>query len=114
MTTSSSLFYTAKKAHGKVAGTEALCTGIHPVLVKLAAIYTEFEFRVLTDDIVPIVPPPPSGSYADWQLLYVRYARFLSDLKEFSFSLAGLRHLVIANRSASAYSRCHCLVPTKL
>ena len=76
---------------GCAAGTEAFCLGIVPVLTKLQARYPEFEFRAVTDDIVPIVPPPASGSFDDWQVVYVKYARCLNDLKELSLELAGLR-----------------------
>jgi hypothetical protein len=76
---------------GCAAGTEAFCLGINPVLIELQARYPEFEFRAVTDDVVPIVPPPASGTFDDWQALYVRYAHCLNDIAVFSLSLAGLR-----------------------
>ncbi len=72
---------------GCAAGTEAFCLGINPVLMKLQVKYPDFEFRAITDDIVPIAPPPASG---DWQALYVRYANCLIDIRDLSFELAGL------------------------
>jgi hypothetical protein len=76
---------------GCAAGTEAFCLGINPVFKELQVRYPEFEFRAVTDDVVPIVPPPIYGSFDAWQALYVRYAHCLHDIKELSFSLAGLR-----------------------
>ena len=46
--------------------------------------------RVLTDDVNALVPPPASGSYADWQSTYSRYADFLVALERLSFDFAGL------------------------
>ena len=37
-----------------------------------------------------LVPPPASGSYADWQSTFSRYADFLVALERLSFDLAGL------------------------
>ncbi len=61
------------------------------MMTSLQAKHTDFEFRAVTDDIVPLAPPPPSNSFEDWQALYVRYAQCLIDIKELSFSLAGLK-----------------------
>ena len=69
---------------GCTAGTEGFCFGIHPVLVELQKRYPEFELRVLTDDVVPLVPPPASNSPDCWQHLFVRYAHFLRDTQELS------------------------------
>ena len=76
---------------GCAAGTEGFCLTIHPVVAELQSRYTDFSFRVLTDDIVPIVPPPVINSFECWQAQYRRYANCLHDLKELSMSLAGLR-----------------------
>ena len=46
--------------------------------------------HTLTDDIIPLIPPPLSGSYIDWQITYSRYAVFLSVLKRLSFEYADL------------------------
>ena len=46
---------------------------------------------MITDDLVPIAPPPAAESDEAWQLLYCRYADCLRDIKELSFSLTGLR-----------------------
>ena len=51
---------------GCTAGTEGFCLGIHPVITSLHQLYPEFEFRVLTDDVIPIIPPPSSNSFDDW------------------------------------------------
>jgi len=75
---------------GCAAGTHAFCLAIHPVVSKLQELYPEFALRLLTDDLIPLVPPPVSGSEADWQRTYARYAEFLADLKHLSFALAGL------------------------
>ena len=75
---------------GCSAGTEGFCLGIHPVLVELQVRYPDFDFRAVTDDVVPIAPPPVSDSFEDWQALYVRYAKCLDDIKELSSMLAGL------------------------
>ena len=45
---------------------------------------------MLTDDVVPIVPPPVIDLFECWQAQYRRYACCLHDLKELSMSLAGL------------------------
>ena len=66
---------------GCSAGTEAFCFTIHPLLVSLKAKYPTFEFRVLTDDIVPLCPPPADPSPDAWQTLYRLYAAFLMDLQ---------------------------------
>ena len=58
---------------GCTAGTEAFCLGIHPVMHALQVRYPEFDCRLLTDDLVPLLPPPVSGSFDDWQALYIRY-----------------------------------------
>ena len=39
-------------------GTEGFCLGIHPLLQELQKRYPDFEFRLITDDLVPIAPPP--------------------------------------------------------
>ena len=75
---------------GCAAGTHGFCFGLHPLLLKLCALYPEFELRVLTDDVIPLVPPPASGSYADWQATYSRYADFLIDLERLSLEITGL------------------------
>jgi hypothetical protein len=43
---------------GCTAGTEAFCFAIHPVVAQMQLRYPEFEFRILTDDVVPLQPPP--------------------------------------------------------
>jgi hypothetical protein len=75
---------------GCAAGTHGFCLGIHPLLIKLQTEFPEFILRVLTDDLIPLVPPPASGSCTDWQLTYSRYADFLIALKRLSFEIAGL------------------------
>ena len=75
---------------GCSAGTEGFCLTIHPVLVELQARYPEFDFRAVTDDVVPIAPPPISDSFEEWQALYTRYAQCLNDIKDLSLLLAGL------------------------
>ena len=59
---------------GCTAGTEAFCLEIHPVMHALQVRYPEFVFRLLTDDLVPLLPPPASDSFDDWQALYIRNA----------------------------------------
>ena len=75
---------------GCSAGTDGFCLGLHPVLTNLQQLYPEFEFRVLTDDVIPLVPPPISDAFDDWQALYTRYASCLTHIKDLSFELAGL------------------------
>jgi hypothetical protein len=75
---------------GCAAGTHGFCLGLHPLLSKLQSLFPEFSLRALTDDIIPLVPPPTSGSYADWQVIYARYAQFLAALKRLSFEFAEL------------------------
>jgi hypothetical protein len=75
---------------GCSAGTEGFCLAIHPVLVELQVRYPDFDFRAITDDVVPIAPPPVSDSFEDWQALYTRYAQCLNDIKDLSFLFAGL------------------------
>jgi hypothetical protein len=75
---------------GCAAGSEAFCLTLHKVVFKLQHAYPEYEFRVVIDDIIPIVPPPTISSYSSWQACYTRYASFLRDLKTFSLELAGL------------------------
>ena len=50
---------------GCSAGTHGFCLGLHPLMVTLKSLYPEFELRVLTDDIIPLVPPPVSNTYDD-------------------------------------------------
>jgi hypothetical protein len=76
---------------GCAAGTHGFCLGLQPLLFKLQSLFPEFSLRVLTDDIIPLVPPPISGSYEDWQAIYARYAQFLSTLKRLSFEFAELK-----------------------
>jgi hypothetical protein len=75
---------------GCSAGTEAFCLSLHKVLLQLQERYPEYEFRVLTDDIIPMVPPPASPTFSAWQECYRRYAAFLVDLRKLSADLAGL------------------------
>ena len=42
---------------GCAAGTEAFCLGLHPVLHTLQERYSDFDFRAVTDDVVPIAAP---------------------------------------------------------
>ena len=75
---------------GCSAGTHGFCLGLNPLMIELKALYPEFEIRALTDDVIPIVPLPPSDSEEDWQRLYMRYADFMDDLTRLSFVLLGL------------------------
>ena len=75
---------------GCAAGTHGFCLGLHPMLQELQRLFPDFSLRVLTDDVNALVPPPASGSYADWQSTYSRYADFLVALKRLSFEFAGL------------------------
>ena len=69
---------------GCSAGTEGFCLGIHPVPIDLQTLYPDFEFRLITDDLVPLAPPPASDSFDDWQELYIRYSCCLIDVKRLS------------------------------
>ena len=73
---------------GCAAGSHSFALTIHPLLVELQTKYPEFEIRVLTDDIIPLVPPPsnPGG----WQELYLRYGCFLRDLRDLAAKHGGL------------------------
>jgi hypothetical protein len=75
---------------GCAAGCEGFCLAITNMLFKLQSKYQEFEFRVVVDDIIPIVPPPLVNDYDGWQATFRRYATFLIDLKEMASELAGL------------------------
>ena len=75
---------------GCAAGTHGFCLGLHPLLVRLQSLFPEFHIRALTDDIIPLIPPPLSDSYVDWQLTYTLYADFLRELKRLSFEYADL------------------------
>ena len=75
---------------GCSAGTEGFCLGIHPVPTDLQTLYPDFEFRLITDDLVPLAPPPLSDSFDDWQKLYTRYSCCLKDVKRLSLEYAGL------------------------
>jgi hypothetical protein len=66
---------------GCAAGTEAFCMGLHQVLLPLQQRYPEYELRAITDDVIPIVPPPLLPTHAEWQATFVRYAGFLRDFK---------------------------------
>ena len=72
---------------GCAAGTEAFCLALNVVVQKLKEKYPEFEMRVLTDDLIPIVPPPQENSDHAWSLVFARYADFLQDLARLSWSL---------------------------
>ena len=72
---------------GCAAGTEALCLTIHPLVTALKARYPLFEFRVLTNDIIPLCPPPANPTPAAWQSLLKLYAAFLRDLEQLSATL---------------------------
>jgi hypothetical protein len=75
---------------GCTLGTEAFCIGVHPLMVELQRRYPDFHLRILTDDIVPLCPPPLSDTFDAWQACYRRYAGFLSDLKTLAAKLTGL------------------------
>jgi hypothetical protein len=76
---------------GCSAGTYLFCAGLSPLVQNLRLLYPDFEFLVLTDDINVLIRPPASGSAADWQHLYARYASLLQDLRSLSLDSAGLR-----------------------
>ena len=65
---------------GCSAGSESFCLTIAPFINKLQAKYPQAEFRVITDDLFPLLPPPTSNHPDDWQHLYVTYANILSNL----------------------------------
>lgn len=73
---------------GCSAGTHAFALTLQPLLLELQSKYPEFEIRVLTDDIIPLVPPPADP--AAWQQLYLRYGCFLRDLCDLALQRAGL------------------------
>ena len=75
---------------GCAAGTEAFCLTIHRIVSRIQKLYPDYIFRVLTDDLIPLVPPPATDSNAEWQLTYARYAKFLADLRRISREEAGL------------------------
>ena len=75
---------------GCAAGTHGFCLGLHPLLVKLQSLFPEFQIRALTDDIIPLIPPPASDSFDDWQVVFSRYADFLCALKSLSHEYAEL------------------------
>ena len=57
---------------------------------RLQSKYKEYEFRAIVDDIIPLIPPPLSQTFDDWQQVYARYAQFLVDLKQVALEEAGL------------------------
>ena len=65
---------------GCSAGSESFCLTIAPFINKLQTKYPQAEFRVITDDLFPLLPPPTSNHPDDWQHLYVTYANILNDL----------------------------------
>lgn len=73
---------------GCSAGTHSFALALQPLLADIQARYPEFEIRVLTDDIIPLVPPPHHAS--GWQALYLRYGCFLRDLRDLSKEHGGL------------------------
>jgi hypothetical protein len=75
---------------GCAAGTEGFCVTIAPVVHKLQAKYPRAEFRIITDDIFPLLPPPSEDSLTAWQNLYIEYACLLADLKRLSKEDLGL------------------------
>ena len=75
---------------GCTAGTEGFCLAIHPVVAQMQVLFPEFVFRVLTDDVVPLQPPPVTDSVDAWQAQYVRYAACVRTLSDLSMSVAGL------------------------
>jgi hypothetical protein len=85
-----SFFSEEGSRQGCSAGTEALCLTLHRIVAKMQQLYPDYQFRVITDDIVPIVPPPESNTAESWQATYQRYALFLHDLQTVSLELAGL------------------------
>ena len=68
--------------------THSFALTIQPLLTELQLRYPEFEIRVLTDDIIPLVPPPTDP--ADWQAVYLRYGCFLRDLRDLALKHGGL------------------------
>ena len=91
MTTIKSHYSGASKVQGCTLGTEAFCIGAHPLMVELQQRYPEFHLRILTDDIVPLCPPPSSDTPEAWQACYRRYAAFLSDLESLAAKITGLK-----------------------
>lgn len=75
---------------GCAAGTFLFCLGIAPLVEHMQALFPEFSLMVLTDDIVPLVPPPSSDTPDGWETLFTRYAAFLEELKKSALELAGL------------------------
>ena len=75
---------------GCSANTDGFSLGIHPVPTEHQVLYPDFEFRLLTDDLIPLVPPPPTDNFDQWQELYVKYSHCLKDIKRLSFEYAGL------------------------
>ena len=76
---------------GSVPGSFLFGIGVQPVFEILQVEFPEFFFRAATDDLVTVVPPPTSGLFADWQLLFVRYASFLLRFESLSSTLCTLR-----------------------
>ena len=72
---------------GCTLGTEAFCIAVHPVVARLQEMYPDFVLRILTDDLVPLCPPPLVDCYEGWQDCYRRYAHFINDLNALSLSL---------------------------
>ena len=76
---------------GSVPGSFLFGVGVQLVFDLFQSEFPDFFFRAATDDLVTIVRPPPSGSFEDWQSLYVTYASFLLRFEHLSSTLCTLR-----------------------
>lgn len=65
---------------GCTAGTEAFCFAVDGPVRRVHHKYPEFVFKVLTDDIITLCPPPESDTEDAWREVFVRYASMLKDL----------------------------------
>ncbi len=75
---------------GCAAGCLGFCLTTVKIMQRLQSKYEEYQFRAVVDDIIPLVPPPISRTFDEWQRTYIRYAQFLVDLKQFAQEEAGL------------------------
>ena len=55
---------------------------IHESLHKTAQAFPKFTIRAITDDIIPMIPPPKVKTHEHWQLLYKELASFRKTLQD--------------------------------
>jgi len=66
---------------GCAIGSESFCFAIDGPIRNTHSKYPEFTFKLLTDDIIPMCPPPVNNTPEEWSHTLTRYSEMLSYLR---------------------------------